>query len=273
MDGISACTTNSSPSLQPLDSPSPDASTARATARSAPHLTFHGGKVLDAPGIVSLFAGKFWDTTKGKEQRASLERFAQSWSSGLNLKTLKEYGVRMAKALGGAAVSAESAPKRVTDNQIRSMVSEAVRTGALKTDDPQAVFTVYLPPGTELVAPDGTSSREGMGGYHMSFDTPDGRRLYYAAIAYSTADNGIDITGKPLDNITVTSSHEWAEAATDPDVNNGKLGWYDERYGEVADIVIDIAQTPSQVFGRLDGFAVQREWSEKQHRTVLTPAG
>ena len=47
--------------------------------------------------------------------------------------------------------------------------------------------------------------------------------------------NGIDFTGTPIDNITITESHEITEAVTDPDVGlaieTGDphfLGWYDE---------------------------------------------
>ena len=47
--------------------------------------------------------------------------------------------------------------------------------------------------------------------------------------------NGIDFTGTPIDNITITESHEITEAVTDPDVglaiqtgNPRYLGWYDD---------------------------------------------
>ena len=66
-------------------------------------------------------------------------------------------------------------------------------------------------------------------------------------------------------------SHEWSEVVTDPDVNNGVLGWYDERLGEVGDIPINLGMPISKVFGRVHGFAVQKEWSNKDGRSEVRP--
>ena len=54
---------------------------------------------------------------------------------------------------------------------------------------------------------------------------------------------------------TVIDSHELSEAATDPDVNNHLLGWYDDARGEIGDIC---AGAPKSA---VKGFAVQSEWS------------
>src|SRR5207248_11380131 len=56
-----------------------------------------------------------------------------------------------------------------------------------------------------------------------------------------------------IDQLTAVSSHELAEAVTDPDVDFGRLGWYDPRRGEIG----DITENNPNALVRLDGFLVQ----------------
>jgi hypothetical protein len=61
-----------------------------------------------------------------------------------------------------------------------------------------------------------------------------------------------------LDQLTAVTSHEVAEAVTDPDVNsnvnNGRLGWVDPRLGEIGDIE---ENNPSAFVRLADGHLVQ----------------
>ncbi len=83
------------------------------------------------------------------------------------------------------------------------------------------------------------SSTAGLGGFHGNVIARDGHPVYYAVVVYSQRSgarvNGIDFTGTPIDNVTITESHEITEAVTDPDVglaietgNPHYLGWYDD---------------------------------------------
>jgi hypothetical protein len=129
-----------------------------------------------------------------------------------------------------------------------------------------------LPPGAVLETSDGTTSKMGLGGFHGSVQV-NGKTVYYSAIAYSKGNNGIDFThGNALDNVSITESHEISEAATDPnvqkaiDTNNMKyLGWMDMNNGEIGDVEVNDAApgTPlSTMYGRMDGYAVQKIWSQ-----------
>jgi hypothetical protein len=111
----------------------------------------------------------------------------------------------------------------------------------------------------------------GMGGYHYSFTTKNGQKVYYAAVVYAEGTNGIDFTGDPLKNMSIAATHEWFEAVTDPDVNNGRLGWYDQQYGEVGDIPITTSPALKDSFGTIGGFTVQKEWSNRDGRSEITP--
>jgi hypothetical protein len=117
----------------------------------------------------------------------------------------------------------------------------------------------------------GTSdSRKGLGGFHGSYvDAATKKPVYYSAIVYANEGNGVPFTKNPIDNMTIAASHEWSEAVTDPDVNRGKLGWYDKRFGEIGDIPIMMGFPLSSLWGRMNGCAVQKEWSNSEKAPVL----
>ena len=127
---------------------------------------------------------------------------------------------------------------------------------------------VVLPPGTVLDAGGGVTSKDGLGGFHGSYTDAQGKNVYFGVVAYSQGDNGIDFAGNGRDNLTIVESHEFDEAATDPDVENGRLGWYHAQYGEVGDLAVNSGLVPlSQAWGRdAGGFAVQTEWSNADDR-------
>ena len=103
----------------------------------------------------------------------------------------------------------------------------------------------------------------------MSFNYPNGKKTYYAGIVYSDKNNGVQFSGNSLDNVTIAASHEWSEAVTDPDVNNGRLGWYDKHFGEIGDIPVFLSGAASTVYKRIKGFAVQKEWSNRLNKAVI----
>jgi hypothetical protein len=66
-----------------------------------------------------------------------------------------------------------------------------------------------------------------------------------------------------FDALTTVSSHEVAEAITDPVPGSG---WYDDANGEIGDICA-WQTTP------LDGYVVQQEWSNAANSCVGPTAG
>lgn len=61
--------------------------------------------------------------------------------------------------------------------------------------------------------------------------------IRYAVIAYPVGTVGNCSMGvSATDQMTSVTSHELAEAVTDPDVNYARMGWYDPRLGEIADM-------------------------------------
>lgn len=234
-----------------------------------PHLENFGGRLLRNPKFQSVFLGNFWNSSTGTNERAYHDRFAKYLVRSEYTSVWNQYGVNKGNFLGSTLLAPAHAAASITDKGIQQVLKRALANGDMNVTDPETVITVYLPPGVTLES-HGVSSREGMGGYHSSFDLPDGRRIYYAALVYSRGDNGIDFTGNPRQNMGITASHEWTEAATDPDVNHGTLGWYDRRYGEVSDIPINLGLPLERVFGRIGRYLAQKNWSNKDSCVEMT---
>ncbi len=241
-----------------------------AAASTSPLLRYYGGRILEEPKFVSLYAGDFWSTGQGASQREKLDRCSASVPSGDHATVWQEYGVSPGEFKGSARVPLHRPYPVVTERDIRTMVASAIKQSAVAIPDGETVYTVFLPPKVALT--DGyADSRNGMGGYHGSYrDEKTGRKVYYAAIAYADKGNGVQFTTRPVDNMSIAASHEWTEAVTDPDVNAGKLGWYSKRFGEVGDIPITLGYPLSELWGRIDGCAVQKEWSNALGEPVLT---
>ena len=290
--------------LQPRTSPGRAGETSVETG----HLTFHGGKVLRSPDVVPVYVGAYWQTLQGKRDRARNDAAMAALVRDPGQTGLwKEYG-------GGPGTTSPSrvlasvSRRDFSKEEVEALLQAQVRSGALDASDPERIFTLVLPPGVTLH--DGEASSEaGLGGFHGNVTGRDGHPVYYAVVVYSQRTgsrvNGIDFTGTPIDNVTITESHEVTEAVTDPDVglaiqtgNPRYLGWYDDTTpvrrrdgtavldgtgrpmrgkGEIGDIPVLNAELEGDsalktVWGRRGGFAFQTEWSNDDGRAELAPS-
>ena len=243
--------------------------TTHSLSSTSPKLEYYGGKVLSNPGFVSIYSGTYWQAGKGQNEKNYLDSFGKNIPSSSYASVWKEYygGVGTYK---GSAVSGLPTGSVVKESQIQQIIENEIKNKTVPAADGQTIYTVYLPPKMILSDKSGVTSKDGMGGYHGSFTSKNGKKAYYAAIVYPTDGNGVPFTANPTDNITIAASHEWTEAVTDPDVNAGTPGWYDKSFGEIGDIPINQGMSLKNAFGRIKGFAVQKEWSNKKNAAVIS---
>jgi hypothetical protein len=261
--------------------PEGDPSDPTAGVEPRPHLDYYGGNVLNRPSVTNIYVGDYWGTKAGRSDRASTDAFTKDFVKNPQSTGIwKQYGGGAGSFRGSTVDRAEARPKTIGEDQIKSIINQQIASGKVRPNNGQSVYTVYLPPGTVLTDPYGDSSLNGLGGYHGSFAGANGKPIYYDAIAYGQGKNGIDFDGRPKDALSIVASHELTETVTDPDVedvNNGaplnKLGWYDNNYGEIGDIALNTTQDPTleNVWGRMDGFAVQKEWSNQDGKEEIGP--
>jgi hypothetical protein len=157
----------------------------------------------------------------------------------------------------GTATIADAPPAALTDDDLRNALHTWLRTDpGFPQPGPNVLYFIYLPPNVAIAMGEGRSCRE-FCGYHDAI----AESVFYAVLPYPGC-SGCAGGLSPLDALTSTSSHELAEAITDPLPGTG---WYDDTYGEIGDICA--WQTK-----RLDGYMVQLEWSNAtqscQHQDI-----
>ena len=248
---------------------SPLSSHTTTLASTQPKLMYYGGRILENPNFVSLYAGQYWGTAQGRTDKKQLDYCSKSVPQGPHSTVWEEYGVSKGTFSGSAPVQLPASQRVVSERDIQGLVAQAIRQRGVAAPDGNTVYTVFLPP--KVVLQHGNAdSRKGLGGFHGSYVDPTTRKpVYYAAIAYADAGNGVPFTRNAVDNMTIAATHEWSEAVTDPDVNRAKLGWYDKKFGEIGDIPIMMGFRLSTLWGRMKGCAVQKEWSNAEKAPVL----
>src|SRR5205823_11135113 len=132
----------------------------------------------------------------------------------------------------------------------------AISSSQLATPDANRLYVVYVEPSVKISLGTDTSVNSFLG-YHGAFagKTATGQAIdiHYAVMAYPGSPNPTYTSqgfASSFNQLTSVSSHEIAEAVTDPNVNYKALGWYDDtNNGEIGDL--------TNVQTTLNGYQVQ----------------
>jgi hypothetical protein len=222
----------------------------RDAAAPTPNLTYRNGPLLTNVEVFTLFWGSAWQDPANSPLSQQMNAFFDFVLSSKLLDQLAEYSVP-GKSIGhgkhiGTTVLTSSEPgKSVQDSAIQSMLQSELTSGTLPPANPNSLYFVFLPPGTQLKQ-GGSASCKDFCGYHDA--TPAG--IYYAAMPYPGCAGCLGGLAA-LPALTSTSSHELCEAITDPVPGQG---WYDDSNGEIGDIC---AWKTKQ----LGAYTIQLEWS------------
>ncbi len=230
-----------------------------------PQLQYFGGPLLKRPTIVPI-------TFNGDEYRNEIEDFVASvgctdyWHAVMN-----DYGV--GEAVTGTPIHlSETAPTKITNNQIASWLRQKIETKAVP-DDQDVLYAIYYPE-TTLVLLDGERSCETFGAYHYEVALGDGTKRAYSVMPRCQGFGGLS----DLDELTGSSSHEFVEAATDPfpisepghpQPEADGIAWAIAAGGENADLCTFDQEAFFQPTGY--AFTVQRAWSNSAAFKGLDP--
>jgi hypothetical protein len=231
--------------------------------RWVPTVYNYGGSVLPHVEAQALFLGSSWSSTNAG-QTGSLNSFLGDVTAGAYMDALTRagYGVGRGSASAGAVDGTQYAANAViSDASIQGRIQADVGSGLLQAPDANRVYVVYVQPNVAVNLGSGQgTTQQGILGYHGAFSGHDASGnatlIHYAVIAYpgGTVNNStLPQAASALDQQTAVSSHELAEAVTDPDVSLNRLTWYDPRRGEIG----DIEEANPNAYVRLDGYLVQ----------------
>jgi hypothetical protein len=229
----------------------------RIPSTSAPQLTYRSGPLLTAVEVFAIYWGRAWNLAANSPLMSHMDGFFDFVLTSKLMDQLAEYNVPN-KSIGhgsrvGSTVFTASEPgKSISDSAIQKMLQTETSAGTFPAKTQNALYFVFLPPGTE-VEQGGSASCQSFCGYHDA--TSD--NIFYAVMPYpgcTGCEGGLAVP----DALTSTSSHELCEAITDPVPGTG---WYDDANGEIGDICAWKTKT-------LDGFTVQLEWSNSADACV-----
>jgi hypothetical protein len=188
--------------------------------------TYHGGPILQHVRVEILYWGP--DLAQNSLHRSFNGFFQSLFDDGRYMARLAQYsaaGYRIGNgSLEATTSDGATVPVRVTDAQIQAEISAQIQVGKLPAPGADRLYVVLLPATVILVDPNGIDSRQGFTGYHY-YSRAGG--FPYAVV------RSVD-----PDEMTITASHELAEAVTDPQSDTwATVAWIDDQYGEIGDIV------------------------------------
>jgi hypothetical protein len=237
-------------------------------------LTYHGGPLLQNPDVEILYYGSQWLTDPTLKQQANqINQFFQVLTDSAYMDMLNEYNVGRGSFVD-AVVDSSASARTIDDTQLQSIVLHDVGSGLLAPPDGNRLYFVFTPPGTEVTFTDsqGTLNTSGTEandphfiGYHSAISatlrTP---ALYYAVVPYPGGINILETGLSVFQQMTLSSSHELAESATDPDT---VTGWIDDSQiqtdgGEIADLA-------NGLDGTVLGYDVAYVWSNAENEAIL----
>jgi hypothetical protein len=230
------------------------------------NLLYWGGPVIKSANVVSIFWGpsSVWGTSTNLSSLAdAITNFFGQFGGTGEFKVITQYGISSNTSLSNNRwVDNSTPPTAISDSAIQNEVIQYFKGGGVI--DPNAVYEVFLPPGSYSYYGSATSC----GGpqlqycaYHSNF-TYGTTDIKYASMPYPSC-GGCQWTGfTDAQNFEHFACHETREAVTDPD----GTAWFDRRGNEADD---KCAWSPAPFIGT-GGYGYQWEWSNAVSGCVKT---
>jgi hypothetical protein len=224
-------------------------------------VTYHGGALLPHVEAQAVYLGSDWqNNTSLQPQTGQIDTYLATLvnSPYMDMMTNAGYNVGRGTASTGSVDSLTlNKTTGITDSQIQADIQAMITAGKLQAPDANRLYVVYVEPGV-VVHMGSDASNTTFLGYHGAFagKTASGSAIdiHYAVIPYPGAPNFSASSqgfASNFDEMTAVTSHELAEAVTDPNVNYKALGWYDDQLnGEIGDLA-------EGNYANLNGYVVQ----------------
>lgn len=224
------------------------------SAAAPPQLTYRGGPLLTSVEVVTVFWGSAWQSQQTVIDRVN--GFYDAILQSAFMDALAEYSVPgktigHGKRTGTATISTSDPGASLADSDIQAFLQNNIGS-ALPAATPNSLYMVYLPSGTS-VSMGGGASCTTFCGYHDTINNA----VFYGVLPYPDCSGCLGGL-QAFDALTSVSSHELAEAITDPVPGTG---WYDDANGEIGDICAWQTET-------IAGYTVQKEWSNSKGQCV-----
>ncbi len=251
------------------------AGTAGTACQDTPKLGYSNGPLIQHVKVVDVFY------SPGFKYKAMLESYYAAITQSAYFDWLTEYNAPNGSfkiSRGSFLLSFEDTnanPTTVKTVNPETYLKGLLAANKLPKPDDDTIYMMYFPSGVDPTDGSGPSciNNGNYCAYHASYTDAGGQLVRYGVMPDMEAGSCAMGCGPPgFDSFTDVSSHELIEAVTDPD--NG-TGWYDvgvgandpNNCGEIGDIC---ATGGTGETGTVNGYVVQKEWSNKNNGCIVT---
>ena len=283
--GDDAGTTDNTVDAAPNNGPDPVDPNYPTTHPALPQVNYNGGRVLHAVHLINV-------TVDGDAQRDQLEQFSSiitktAWWDAVRDGYCDSSGGCVGRGDAGDPVhlaTTDFTTTTFTDSSqggaatLQDWITSMISSGKFPPPATDQLYAIYFPDSSYTVNLDNSNSCSDFGAYHNSYSYPGntstGGSIPAATVQYALmprCDSSIETT-------TLSASHEYIEAATDPEVGAGTAFYMQDQLwalqgGEVGDLCVGRNDSWTE-----SGFTVQRSWSNKAAKAshdpcVPAPAG
>jgi hypothetical protein len=272
--------------------------------RDMPSVTmaYHGGPVIPNVQVEAVYLGSAWaynpsdpNTWARLADRANMDGFLKDIVQSSYMSGLSQYYGYMPgySALGWVfpgkgqfvkddVVNVNLGAGPVSEGTVENYLLQEMITGRLDRPDANKLYVVIMPPGVAEAGDLGSG-----GGHHSTFSVPwlPGAGLFGGQAHFATIEHGLsgftpealNVSVTPFQKMTLVTSHELAEAVTDPELNawyGTYTNWYGgSTTGEIGDVTQDlIGPYGNGALSYEDGYLVQKYWSNNDN-TSIAPGG
>ena len=252
-----------------------------------PTLPSQGAVTISNVELQGVYLGSSFATTNASKV-TTLEAFLAYIAGSSYITELSPYGASTGTSVQGEVINVtlpqytSSSPTFLQDLDILNYLATNIDNGTLVTPTSSTVYMVYVEPGVAVQAGISTSI-DAFLGYHNVGQFTDShgatQTVYYAVIPYPGSPNPTPASqnfSNETDELTAVSSHEIAEAITDPDTVNGWqetlqetvalkiFGWTLFKFTlpdageEIADVTLILNDYSSACYARLNGYLIQK---------------
>ncbi len=177
--------------------------------------------------------------------------------------------VRLPDSQGAVGSGMPISGSSIDDSQVQAFIQQEVTAGTLPEPTSETLYALYFPASTTISLQGGTSCVD-FGGYHGSTMVTDPMGASFS-IAYAVLPRCNFGEFNLLDQTTFAASHEFAEAASDPQGGApayylfSNASWPQLGQGTSGGEIGDLCNTPNATpyHDLSTGYAVQRIWSNK----------
>jgi hypothetical protein len=234
-------------------------------------LTYSGGPVIPNVKVHAVY----WGATT--QFQSKLNSFYSAITNSSYIDWLKEYDTPTQQVRGGSfgeatVITPSHTGTSLKDADIQAEISAQIDAGHLPPPDGvNDLYMLHFPAGIKISAPgDQATSCVQFCAYHGTYKKGDKYVFYgiHPDLTQSGCNQGCG-TGTAENNTTSVASHEMVEAMTDAAVGMATavgqppLAWYNAQKGEIGDIC-------NGQQGVVNGFTVQKQWSNGQQKCVLS---